>query len=257
MGIHLLHYVHNNKHIKTYDGILDTFVAIVWNVGFHVGWKQLHALLSTTFNSFCRWIDIVLTKYDIHTLADVIIADPMWTDLFPRSCTTQRFVTPDVVQAKEKSYHNRHPTDQILMLAIDVFGCLHKHVNVFLHYYANAIWSLKMQEGPHLFTLVNFLCQKVLITLQKMQTPPILSRVIVIGLAILNFHPFRTHLLSPQLIYYKLLVFHINIWLTYHRGLVLDMECFWHLCWANLTSNKFSLFIFLLLCTFSKLWCVF
>jgi hypothetical protein len=47
-------------------------------------------------------------------------------------------------QAKKRSYHNQHPTNQFPSLTIDVFGCLHKHADVFLHYCANAIWSLKV-----------------------------------------------------------------------------------------------------------------
>jgi hypothetical protein len=35
-------------------------------------------------------------------------------------------------------------------LTMEVFGCLHKHVDVFLHKCANAIWSLKGQEGSYL-----------------------------------------------------------------------------------------------------------
>jgi hypothetical protein len=64
---------------------LNTFVAIVWNVGFHVGWKQLHALPSITFNSFRWWIDIVFTKYNTYALADIVIAYPTQVDLLPRS----------------------------------------------------------------------------------------------------------------------------------------------------------------------------
>jgi hypothetical protein len=56
---------------------------------------------------------------------------------------TQRFVTFDVVQAKEKSYHDQHPTNQFLSLAVEVFGCVYKQAYVFLHDRANAIWSLK------------------------------------------------------------------------------------------------------------------
>ncbi len=37
MGMHLLRYVHGNKHIGTHDAICDTFVAIMWDAGFHVG----------------------------------------------------------------------------------------------------------------------------------------------------------------------------------------------------------------------------
>jgi hypothetical protein len=52
MGIHLLRYVHGNKHIGTHDVVRDTFATIVWDVGCHMGQKQLHVLPSNTFNSF-------------------------------------------------------------------------------------------------------------------------------------------------------------------------------------------------------------
>jgi hypothetical protein len=74
------------------DAIYDTFATIMWNVGFHVGWEQLHAFISTTFNSFHRQIDIVFTKNAFCTLANVVIANPMQTNLRPQSCTTQGFV---------------------------------------------------------------------------------------------------------------------------------------------------------------------
>jgi hypothetical protein len=47
MGIHLLHCVHGNEHMETHDGIHNTFGAIVWYVGFHVGREQLNAFLQT------------------------------------------------------------------------------------------------------------------------------------------------------------------------------------------------------------------
>jgi hypothetical protein len=87
----------------------------------------------------------MLTKDGIHTLADIVIVDPTWVDLFPWSYATQGFVNFDVTQAKEMSYRNQDPTNQFLPLAIEIFGCLHKHVDVFLHNCANVIWSLK---GP-------------------------------------------------------------------------------------------------------------
>jgi len=110
------------------------------------------------FNSSCQWVNIVLTKNDIHTLIDIFIVDPMWADLLPKFCAIQEFVVFDATQAKEKNYRNQHPIGQFLPLTIDVFGCLHKYVNVFLHNYANAIWSLKRSKGLHLFILVTFLC---------------------------------------------------------------------------------------------------
>jgi hypothetical protein len=89
----------------------------------------------------------------------------------------------DAIQARERSYHNQHPIDQFFPLAIEVFGCFHKHANVILHDCANAIWSLKGTKGLHISTLVTFLHQKVSITLQRMQTSSILSWAIAIGLA--------------------------------------------------------------------------
>jgi len=81
----------------------------------------------------------VLIKDGIHTLANDVIDDPTRAYLPPQSCTTQEFATFNVAQAKERGYHNQHPTNQFLPLAIEVFGCLHKHVDLFLHNYANAI----------------------------------------------------------------------------------------------------------------------
>jgi hypothetical protein len=51
MGIDFLRCVHDNAHIGTHDVIRDIFVTIARDADFHVGQEQLHALLSTTFNS--------------------------------------------------------------------------------------------------------------------------------------------------------------------------------------------------------------
>jgi hypothetical protein len=116
----------------------------------------------------------------IHTLSDVVIVNSTQVDLLPQSCTTQRFVTSNATQVKERSYRNQHPINQFLPLAIKVFDYLHKHVDMFLLDYANAIWSLKGSDGFHLSTLITFLCQKVSITLQRMQASCILSQVIIV-----------------------------------------------------------------------------
>jgi hypothetical protein len=81
----------------------------------------------------------VLTKDDIQTLAEIVIADPMRMNLLPQFCVTIRFVVFDVAQAKERSYQNQHPIDQFLPLAIEIFNCLHKYANMFLHDCANAM----------------------------------------------------------------------------------------------------------------------
>jgi hypothetical protein len=77
---------------------------------------QLHALPSTTLNSFHRQIDIVFTKDGICTIVDIIIANPTRTNLLPRSCATQGFESSNAIQTKEKNYHDQHPTNQIFPL---------------------------------------------------------------------------------------------------------------------------------------------
>jgi hypothetical protein len=83
MGIHFLRCDHGNEHTWTHDVVRDTFVAIVWDVGFHVRWKQLHVFPLNTFNSFCQWVNIMFTKDGIRTLINVVIAGPTWADLLP------------------------------------------------------------------------------------------------------------------------------------------------------------------------------
>jgi hypothetical protein len=127
----------------------------------------------------------------IRTLANVVIADLTRTDLLPQSYATQGFVAFDAAQAKERSYYKQHPIDQFLLLTIEVFGFLHRHVDMLLHDCANAIWSLKGKKSFHLSSLVTFFRQKVSITLQRMQVSSILSRAIAISLATSQLPPLQ------------------------------------------------------------------
>ncbi len=99
-GYSPFYYAYGNKHMGTHDIICDTFVTIVQNVNFHMGWEQLHALFLTMFKS-CHWrVNIVFTKDEIRTSVDTVIIDPMWVDLLSWSCATQRFIAFDTTQIK-------------------------------------------------------------------------------------------------------------------------------------------------------------
>ncbi len=63
----------DNERTWTHDTICNTFFTIMQNADFHVGWKQLHAFPSTTFNSSYQQIDNVFTKDGIHTLTHYYI----------------------------------------------------------------------------------------------------------------------------------------------------------------------------------------
>jgi hypothetical protein len=123
-------------------------------------------------------------------------------DLLSQSCTTQGFAAYNAFQTKGRNYCDWHPTNQFLPLPVEVFGCLHKHANAFLHNCANTIWSLKGPEGSLLFVLVIFLWQKKSITLQRLQTSSILSQVVAISLVITRLPPLQRHIshLHDQLI---------------------------------------------------------
>jgi hypothetical protein len=48
----------------------------------------------------------VFTKYDIHSLAEVVIANPTLVDLLPQFYANQGFVASDATQPKKKNYCN-------------------------------------------------------------------------------------------------------------------------------------------------------
>ncbi len=123
----------------------------------------------------------MFTKDSICTLANIVIADPMQTNLFLQSCATQEFAASNGLKPK-KNYCDQHPTNQFLPLAIKIFGCLHKQTNVFLHDSTNVIWNLKGLDNFIFFVLVTFLHQKISITLQRIQASSILNWVVVVGL---------------------------------------------------------------------------
>ncbi len=52
------------------------------------------------------------------------------------------------------SYCDQHLASQFLPLVVEVFGCLHKHVDMFLRNCAKAIRSLEGPKGPPSFVLV-------------------------------------------------------------------------------------------------------
>jgi hypothetical protein len=90
------------------------------------------------------------------TLVNIVIANPTWAYLLPQSCAAQGFVVFDAVQAKERNYHDQHPIDQFLLSIIEVFRCLDKHVNVFLHDCVNYHLELKRAIIPSSFCLCYF-----------------------------------------------------------------------------------------------------
>jgi hypothetical protein len=72
--------------------------------------RGMRTIVCASFDHI-QQVNIVLTKDGICTLANIIIINPMRTDLLPQSCAIQGFVASNAAQVKERSYRNRHPTD--------------------------------------------------------------------------------------------------------------------------------------------------
>jgi hypothetical protein len=171
MGIHLLRYAHGNEHIKTHDVIHDTFATIVWGANFHVGQEQLHTLPSTTFN-FSHWrVDIVLTKDGIYTLTNVVIVDLMWVDLLP-DLAQFKYLSPSMqLKTKKKGVITTDTPPINFPLAIELYGYLHKHADVFT-LLCQCHSKLERAKGPHLYTLVIFFIKKFQLHYKGCKHPP-------------------------------------------------------------------------------------
>ncbi len=59
-------------------------------------------------------------------------------------------------QTKERLYRNQYLVDLFFPLAIEIFGCLHQHVDNFLHRGANMAWTAKVFRSPPLLILCAF-----------------------------------------------------------------------------------------------------
>jgi hypothetical protein len=70
-------------------------LASTWGENNYMRFLQTHSTLSH------QQVNIVFTKDNIHTLIDIVIADPTQVNLLPQSCTTQGFVTSNATEAKK------------------------------------------------------------------------------------------------------------------------------------------------------------
>jgi hypothetical protein len=106
--------------------VLNSFVSIGIDMGFHVSHDQAHVLSPPSLQSSCEQVNIMLLIDGICTLANVVIINPTQVDLVSQTTSFHRVVTKMVTQAKEGFYHNQNPINTFFPLAIKVFGCIHQ-----------------------------------------------------------------------------------------------------------------------------------
>jgi hypothetical protein len=101
----------------------------------------------------------------ICTLVDVIIVDPTHANHVSQAISFRGVAMTIVAHAKVVSYYDQRPEDDFVLLAIEIFRCLHQQVDNFLHRCANISWLVKDKKGPPLSILRSIYKQKVLVAL--------------------------------------------------------------------------------------------
>ncbi len=65
-----------------------------------------------------------------------------------------------MITTKVLSYRDQHLEDDLILLIIEIFGCLHQHVDDFLHQCANMAWLAMGSGGLLLLILCSFFIGK-------------------------------------------------------------------------------------------------
>jgi len=94
LGIHLIQYMCENEHIVTHNTIWDNVIVVSLKNGAHVYIKVSHLF------SYHTWlqINILITKHDFQTLANVITVDSTYLDIVQcASSMTMHVATSHVV----------------------------------------------------------------------------------------------------------------------------------------------------------------
>jgi hypothetical protein len=94
-------------------------------------------------------------------IGDVIIVDPTQANLVSQVVFSHGVTKTMGTQVKEGLYHDCYLVNVFLLLAIEVFRCLHLQSNSFFHRCASMAWTTKGTKGPHLLVLHSFYRQKV------------------------------------------------------------------------------------------------
>jgi hypothetical protein len=77
-------------------------------------------------------VDVVITRDNFCTLANVVIADLTHIDLVQHALMMAAHVATIAIQYKAQSYTKRAPRDDFIPLAIETYSCFHPHFDSFL-----------------------------------------------------------------------------------------------------------------------------
>jgi hypothetical protein len=128
LGIHLLRHLCENEHTTTHDTLWNTIATIALKSGAHIQRKVFHLFLRHTW----RQVDIIITKDNFWTLANIVIGNPTRTDLAQWISTMTTYAMMMAAQDKARSYTKQVPRNDFIPLAIETYSCLHLCFDSFL-----------------------------------------------------------------------------------------------------------------------------
>jgi len=161
LNTHLLWCLCGNEHIIAHDTFQDTLVAITCRNGAHVQKEVSHLFLHHTWQQ----VDILIFINDFQTLMDIIIANPIHTDMVQQTSTTTAHVAIMVVQEKTWSYAEHTLRNDFNPLAIEMYECYHYCFNSLLTNCAQTIIICHQQSSLIPLILISYYWQHVPIML--------------------------------------------------------------------------------------------
>jgi hypothetical protein len=165
LGIHLLCCLCESEHTTTHDTFQNIVVVITSQNGAHVKKEVSHFFSCPTQ----KQMDIVIARYKLWTLVNIIIVDLTHTNLVQWASTTTTHATIIIAQDKAQSYIEWAPRNDFIPLAIETYGCFHPHFDSFLSSCVHANITCHQQTSlvPSMF--IYYYKQQVSITFQRAQ----------------------------------------------------------------------------------------
>ncbi len=108
MGIHLFRCTHGGERTTCHDVVQDVFASIMRDTRFHILREQIHVLPSPILQSTC--CESTLLVDGIQMSVDIIIVDPIRTNLVSQATLFHWVVVTIATQAKDGLYGDRYPT---------------------------------------------------------------------------------------------------------------------------------------------------
>ncbi len=108
MGIHLFRCTHGGERTTCHDVVQDVFASIMRDTRFHILREQIHVLPSPILQSTC--CESTLLVDGIQMSVDIIIVDPIRTNLVSQATLFHWVVVTITTQAKDGLYGDRYPT---------------------------------------------------------------------------------------------------------------------------------------------------